>query len=160
MPFRHPDRSADLSARIEFEVRERLEEALDYICLDALVRDRKARGLPPPAADNPDDRRAYTDNLLTLLRRLRQELTADLSPDERRRTGAAGAAGDEQPRLIAVQVALARRLPDYWQRFEAISTRFLADVPAARDGGGGGRATEAPSGGEGRGLLGRLFGRS
>jgi hypothetical protein len=159
VPFRHPDRSADLSARIEFEVRERLEEVLDYVCLDALVRDRKARGLPPPAADNPADRRAYSDNVLALLDRLSRELTAEMSPEERRRTGAAEATGDEQARGIALQVALARRLPDYWQRFDAISTRFLAEIPAARDGERGGAAPDGASGGESRGLLGRLFGR-
>jgi hypothetical protein len=159
VPFRHPDRSADLRARIEFEVRERLEDALDYVCLNALVQDRKARGLPPPAADNPADRRAYSDNVLALLDRLRQELAAELSPDERRRTGDPGTAGDEQARGIAAQVALARRLPDYWQRFEAISTRFLAEIPVVRDGERGVEARDGSSGGESRGLLGRLFGR-
>jgi hypothetical protein len=159
VPFRHPDRSADLRARIEFEVRERLEDALDYVCLNALVQDRKARGLPPPAADNPADRRAYSDNVLALLDRLRQELAAELSPDERRRTGDPGTAGDEQARGIAAQVALARRLPDYWQRFDAISTRFLAEMPAATDGERGGGAPRPASGGESGGLLGRLFRR-
>jgi hypothetical protein len=159
VPFRHPDRSADLSARIEFEVRERLEEALDYVCLDALVRDRKARGLPPPTADNPADRRAYGDNVLALLDRLGRELAAELSPEERPRTGVAEVTGDEQARGIAVQVALARRLPDYWQRFDAISTRFLAEIPAAREGERGSAGPDGASGGESRGLLGRLFGR-
>jgi hypothetical protein len=159
VPFRHPDRSADLRARIEFEVRERLEEALDYICLDALVRDRTARGLPPPAADNPADRRAYGDNVLALLDRLGRELAAELSPEERRRVDTAEATGDEQARGLAVQVALARRLPDYWQRFEAISTRFLAEIPLVRDGDRDGDGGDASSGGESRGLLGRLFGR-
>ena len=42
MPFRHPDRSHGLSTRIEHEVRERLEEAVDYVCLEALVRTRHA----------------------------------------------------------------------------------------------------------------------
>ena len=147
MPFRHPDRSADLVARIEYEVRERLEEAVDYVCLEALVRERRAHGLPPPAAENADDRRTYTDHVLTFLRRLRRELTPALSPDEQRKAaGAADAPGDEQARLIAVQVALARTLPDYWQRFEAVSSSYLAGPDAA-------------SGREGRGLLGRLFGR-
>ncbi len=142
MPFRHPDRSADLVARIEYEVRERLEEAVDYVCLEALVRERRARGLPPPAAESPDDRRAYTDNVLTFLRLLRRELTPPLSPDEQRK---AAAPGDEQARLIGMQVALARTLPDYWQRFEAVSSGYLAGLDAA-------------SGREGRGLLARLFG--
>jgi hypothetical protein len=146
MPFRHPDRSADLAARIEYEVRERLEEAVDYVCLEALVRERRARGLPPPAADNADDRRSYTANVLTFLRLLRREVTPALgSEGEREVAGAAQAAGDEQARLIALQVAMARKLPDYWQRFEALSEGYLA-----------GRS--ASSGREGRGLLARLFG--
>jgi hypothetical protein len=37
MPFRHPDRAANLQTRIEHEVRERLEEAIDFVCLEALV---------------------------------------------------------------------------------------------------------------------------
>jgi hypothetical protein len=146
MPFRHPDRSADLVARIEYEVRERLEEAVDYVCLEALVRDRRARGLPPPAAESADDRRTYTDNVLTFLRLLRRELTPALSADEQRKAvGAAEAPGDEQARLIATQVTLARTLPDYWQRFETVSSGYLAGLDAA-------------SGREGRSLLTRLFG--
>lgn len=156
MPFRHPDRSHDLVTRIEFEVRERLEEAVDYVCLEALVRARRARGLPPPAADSGDDRRAYTDNVLTLLRRLGRELgPASTSGAPRPGIPVAQTVGDEQARLIAAQVALARTLPDYWQRFEAIADDYLA--------GGGGEADAAPadavSGRESRGLLARLFGR-
>lgn len=146
MPFRHPDRSADLNARIEYEVRERLEEAIDYVCLEALVRERRARGLPPPAADNVDDRRAYDGNVLAFLRLLRRELTPALSPDGQRRAASlAEAPGTEPARLLTVQVAMARELPDYWQRFEAVSGSFLAGEAVS-------------SGREGRGLLARLFG--
>ena len=146
MPFRHPDRSHDLITRIELEVRERLEEAVDYVCLDALVRARRAAGLPPPAADSAEDKRAYTDNVLAFLRLLHRDLAPDLTAEQRQKlAGVAPARGDESARLVATQVALARLLPDYWARFEAISTRYL----------------EAPgetSGRESRGLLGRLFG--
>jgi hypothetical protein len=155
VPFRHPDRSHDLGTRIEFEVRERLEEAVDYVCLDALVRSRRAHGLPPPAADNPDDRQAYTVNVLAFLGLLRRELVAELRAEERRKVlDSASGAGDEQAQLIAVQVALARLLPDYWQRFDAIQARYLAE-PAES----GGVPGSIPSGREGRGLLARLFGR-
>lgn len=155
MPFRHPDRSHDLVTRIEFEVRERLEEAVDYVCLEALVRERRTRGLPPPAADSPEDRRAYTDNVLTLLRRLGRELGPVSTSGSLRPAIPFASTGDEQARLIAAQVTLARTLPDYWQRFEAISEDYLA--------GRGGESDSAPagaaSGREGRGLLARLFGR-
>ena len=155
MPFRHPDRSHDLGTRIEFEVRERLEEAVDYVCLDALVRARRARGLPPPAADNADDRRAYMVNVLAFLELLRREIVGGLSAgDQRKVLNATPAGGDEQAHLVAVQVALARLLPDYWQRFDAVQARYLA-APAES----GGPPPSVPSGSEGRGLLGRLFGR-
>jgi len=51
-------------------------------------------------------------------------------------------------------VALARLLPDYWQRFDAVQARYLA-APAES----GGPPPSVPSGSEGRGLLARLFGR-
>jgi hypothetical protein len=139
MPFRHPDRSHDLDTRIAHEIRERLEEAVDFVCLDALVRARQARGLPAPAADSAADRAEYTRHVLALLRRLDAEVPP---PSAMGRVGGR----DEQERLLARQVACARALPDYWQRFEAISERFLDDL--------------APSGGERRGVLARLFGRS
>lgn len=147
MPFRHPDRSHDLDTRIELEVRERVEEAVDYVCLEALVRARRARGLPPPASDSSADRRAYGVNVLAFLQLLRQEITSGLSPEAQRKIASVAAApANDEAHLVAVQVALARLLPDYWQRFEAISLRYLAEP-------------DVPSSGEGGGLLARLFGR-
>ncbi len=139
MPFRHPDRSHDLDTRIEHEVRERLEEAIDFVCLDALVRTRRARALPAPVADNAADRAEYAQHVLAFLRLLQAEVPP---PDPTCRAGG----GDEQQRLLAAQVAYARALPDYWQRFEALGARFLAEP--------------SPSGGERCGVLARLFGRS
>jgi hypothetical protein len=138
MPFRHPDRSHDLGTRIELEVRERLEEAVDYVCLEALVRTRRAAGLPPPAADSAADKRAYMDNVLAFLRRLRVEVPTGLTPEQQDKVvGGTGTPGDEHARLVATQVSLARLLPDYWQRFEAISERYLTgpDAPSRREGG-------------------------
>jgi hypothetical protein len=154
MPFRHPDRSHDLATRIEYEVRERVEEAVDYVCLEALVRARRARGLAPPAADSVHDRRAYADNVLAFLRLLRRELTGALSADGPRKS-VAEVSGDEQASLIAVQVAMARTLPDYWQRFEVVADDYLAGRPA----GGSETAPGALSSRERSGLLARLFGR-
>lgn len=157
MPFRHPDRSHDLSTRIEHEVRERLEEAIDYVCLDALVRARRFRGLPAPEAGNADDRRAYTEHVLAFLDRLGGAIAPQSDNDAQRRLDLTGGAEARQARLVAAQVALARSLPDYWQRFEAVSAAYLSDAetdsPAPERRGGPG------SGGEGRGLLARLFGR-
>jgi len=139
MPFRDPNRAQDLATRIEHEVRERLEEAVDFVCLDALVRSRQARGLPAPVADSAVDRTEYSQHVLAFLRLLDAEVAP---PDDRR---ASGHAGTEEARLLTGQVARARALPDYWQRFEAVSARFLADPDA--------------SGGERRGMLARLFSR-
>ena len=139
MPFRHPDRAQDLAARIEHEVRERLEEAIDFVCLDALVRTRQARGLPAPVAESAADRAEYTEHVLSFLRLLEAEVPLT----DQRRPGVN--AGAEETRLLAGQVARARALPDYWQRFEALSAQFLAEPEA--------------SGGERRGLLARLFSR-
>ena len=137
MPFRHPDRAQDLSTRIEIEVRERLEEAIDFVCLEALVNARRASGRPAPVADSTADRAEYTAHVSTFLRLLAVELhAAGASPDD----------NADDARLLAGQVAMARTLPDYWQRFEAISARYLAE-PAV------------PSGGERRSMLARLFGR-
>jgi hypothetical protein len=138
MPLHHPDRSHDLETRVDSEIRERLEEAIDFVCLDALVRARHAQQRPSPVADSVADRAEYAAYLDAFLRLLDAEVPPP-HPGER------GPRGDEQARLVARQVAAARALPDYWQRFETLSLRFLAE-PAA-------------SGGERRGVLARLFGR-
>jgi hypothetical protein len=146
MPFRDP-RGGDLTRRIETELRERLEEALDAACLDTLVRVRRARQLPPPRADNAHDRAEYESEVARLLERLDGELSGGAA-EELGVRAARGAPGDADPRtrLMDTQIALARSLPDYWQRFDAVRLEYAAE--------------RAASGGESRGLLGRLFGLS
>lgn len=145
MPFRHPDRSHDLRTRIDYEVRERLEEAIDFVCLDALVSTRRMRGLPAPASDNAADRAEYGAHVLAFLRLLDIHLVAGVTDDPRRASEPA-VGSDEPARLLAGQLELAKRLPDYWQRFELMRARYLAEPPP-------------PSGGERRSVLARLFGR-
>jgi hypothetical protein len=158
MPFRHPDRAHDLGTRIDMEVRERLEEAVDFVCLEALVQTRRQRGLPPPAADSAADRRDYLANVTAFLVLLQRELSIDLTADQRGRLGAAAGPSSNQADLVTTQVALARLLPDYWQRFDAIRARYLGS--AVPDGGHDATPAElGDSGREGRGLLARLFGR-
>lgn len=139
MPFRHADRSHDLGTRIEHEVRERLEEAIDFVCLEALVKARRESNGPAPAADNPTDRAEYEAHVSAFLRLL----DAGVRP-----VSGTPPIASEAPdaRLLARQVALARSVPDYWQQFETLSTRYLAE--------------SSTSGGERRSLLGRLFGRA
>jgi len=143
---RDPAQPRDLAARIEAELRERIEEAVDFACLDALVDRRRARGLPAPVADNARDRAEFTQSVRAFLERLRDAIAVGLTPEQREKVDAAAhASGDPTRRLLAVQVALAKELPDYWQRFEASRVAYVGGEPA--------------SGGERSGLLGRLFGR-
>jgi hypothetical protein len=139
--------SHELAARIDAELRERLEEAVDFACLEAMVARRRTLGLPAPVADDARDREEFMRSVRALLEHLRDAVAPDVTAEQRRKieVAAADGPGDDTSRLLAVHVVLARELPDYWQRFEA------------------GRASWAPdgagSGGERRGLLDRLFGR-
>ena len=137
----------DLAARIEAELRERLEAAVDFVCLEALVARRRARGLPPLESGSPRDRAEYEVSVRASLCHLEASVGRDLAPGQAARVEAAGrAAADDAARLVAVQIALARELPDYWQRFEAGRSSFSVEAALA-------------SGRERRGLLGRLFRR-
>ena len=99
MPFRHPDRSHDLGTRIELEVRERLEEAIDFVCLEALVNTRRAAGRPAPAADNPNDRSEYQAHVGAFLRLLDADLRAADAPRPRTTPGD----DDAEARRLATQ---------------------------------------------------------
>lgn len=142
---RDPNQPADLNARIEAQLRERLEEAVDFVCLEALVKRRQALSLPAPSAENTRDREEFTRSVHAFLTELWSAIAPTLSDAQRQKTAAAErASGDETQRLLGVHVVLARELPDYWQRFEAGRTMY---------------AEQIDSGSERRGLLGRLFGR-
>ena len=143
---RDPNQPADLSARIDAQLRERLEEAVDFVCLGALVQRRRALALPPPSADNTRDREEFSQGVRAFLAELQAAIVPALDEAQRQKVAAAERApGDETQRLLGVHVALARELPDYWQRFETTRAAYTA--------------ARVSSGGERRGLLGRLFGR-
>ena len=143
MPFRDPE-AGDLSSRIRVELQQRIEEALDAACLDTVVRGRQARGLPPPEADSERDRQEYHQALRQLLERLHAHFIPTLERDLRVRVLATtDAPADRVGYLTAVQVALARELPDYWQRFDVVRIEYGHEHPV--------------SGRERRGLLRRLF---
>ena len=150
MPFRTPPGARrDLLGLIDAELRERLEEAVDHACLTAMVSARRAAGAPLPVADDVRDREEFTASVRALLERLRDEIPADA--DE-------ATQGDEEWRLLALQLERAKALPDYWQRFDAVRQRFTEEYTTS---GHGGHATEdpqTPSRGPRRGVLGRLFG--
>jgi hypothetical protein len=140
---REDDARMDLAARIDAELRARIEDAVDYACLEAMVKSREARGVHAPVADDPADRDEYVWRVRELLERLRSALVATLSAEQHARLDVATRAprAEDTRAALDVQVALARQLPDYWQRFDEI------------------RRQPPASGRESRGLLDRLLGR-
>ena len=120
---------------------------MDFVSLDVIVQHRRARGLPAPAADSAADRQEFEAGVTAFLERLAADLTEGLSAEQRRKLEDTAARGghDRVARLVAVQVALAKQLPDYWQQFDTIRARHTQ----ARD----------ASGGERGGFLARLFRR-
>jgi len=148
VPFRtRAGQPRDLLALIEGEVRERIEDAVDHVSLEVMVARRRRQGLPAPLADSARDRQEFTGGVRAFLERLQADLQPALTLEQERRVReAAGRTGaDPVARLVAGQVALARELPDYWQRFEAIRLAYAAD--------------QHRSGGNRGGLLRRLFAR-
>ena len=145
MPFRTPPGAPrDLLSLIDAELRDRIEEAVDHGCLDAMVSARRTTGAPLPKADDVRDREEFTATVRALLERLRDEIPAD-ADEAVRATSEMNAHADEEWRLLAVQIARAKALPDYCQRFDAVRVRFAVEY--------------ARSGGPRRGVLGRLLGR-
>ena len=121
----------DLIARIDVEVRERIGEAVDFVGLEALVQARCASGLPAPVADSASDRAEFEDRVETFLVRLADTMVAALDAERRQSlTASARAVSNRLERLIDLQVALAKLLPDYWQRFEAVRTAYASDPDA------------------------------
>ena len=127
----------DLIARVDAGVRDRIGEAVDFVCLESMVQSRRAGGLPAPAPDNASDRAEFDQRVEAFLARLAEAMTADLDADQQRPLEAAGrAAGDRLAQLVAVQVALAKLLPDYWQRFERVRAAHATEVDAVTPGSG------------------------
>lgn len=154
---RDPQQPRDLHARIDAQLVERIEEAVDFVCLDALVRTRRARGGAEPAADNETDRQEFRVSVEAFLARLERELLRELpqAQQQRIKQRATGSGADA---LVMKQVGLARELPHYWQRFDEIREAYTAQYVAA------GGIPPAPddqdsSRGEPRGALRRLLGR-
>jgi hypothetical protein len=158
-----PGEPFDLRARIEAELRARIEDAVDNACLAAMVDARASSGAPPPAAESTGDRQEYMARVLAFLQRLRLEILPGLGDEQRRRLGPAilepETAGVEA--AVSVQVLLAKELPDYWQRFEAVRLGS-PDVTVERPPGASGQrqaTSHGPSGREPRSLLDRLLRR-
>lgn len=123
---RDPNDPRGLVERIEALVGERIEEAVEFLCIDLLVQLRRAHGRPAPEAKSAGDRQEYEGLVREWLLHLRGALLEGLTPENLQRVSRAEEARgrEEIPRLLAGQVVLARTLPDYWQRFEALRAAF------------------------------------
>ncbi len=125
---RDPGDPRGLRARIEAVLLERLEEAVDAACLEVLVEARRGRNLPPPVADDVEDRAEFDRLVGAFLGRLEASMRVGLGDEERSRlASAAPGDGAGTARLLADQASLATRLPDYWQRFETVKNEFAAE---------------------------------
>ena len=135
-----------LAERIEAQLRARVEEAAEMASLDLLVAMRAGAGRPAPADGNERDRADLSALAFEFLDFLRGALAANLPEIERAALEAAEVrAEDARARALAGHAVLARRLPDYWQRFEAGRVTFAEARLASVS--------------EERGWLKRIFGR-
>lgn len=105
--------------RIDAQLAERIEEAVEMAALHLLVELRKRHNRPAPETDSRADREDFQALAADLLAHLGRAFDAGL-PAERRpaleRARAEGA--DLRSRELRGQVFLARQLPDYWQHLE------------------------------------------
>jgi hypothetical protein len=125
---RDPGDPRGLRERIDTVILERLEEAVDAACLDLLVERRRARKLPVPAADRAEDRAEFENLVRAFVGRLDASIAPSLGAEDRTRlTSKLPEPADALARLFAIQVALAKLVPDYWQRFESLKEEFSAE---------------------------------
>jgi hypothetical protein len=116
----------NLAERIEAQLSERILEAAEMAALELLVGVRQRAGRPAPEEDNARDRAEWVTLSDDLLSHLRATLRDGLAEADRAAMDATEAAGnDARSRALLGQVLLARRLPDYWQRFDAARLAFV-----------------------------------
>ncbi len=130
---RNPEDPRGLLERIDDLVRERLEEAVDFVCLDLMVQLHRQHGRALPEAQNEKDREEFKSLVREFLTYLRKAYWTQLSEAKQQVVAQAEAeAGlEELQRLVAGQVALAKQVPDYWQRFEGFRIAFTQERLAA-----------------------------
>ena len=108
-----------LRERIDAQLTERIDEAVEMAALHLLVELRKRHGRPAPESDSGEDRDEFAALAADLLVYLGEAFSGELSEDHRRALEGARGGGDARAQGLRGQVFLARQLPDYWQRFEA-----------------------------------------
>jgi len=108
-----------LLERIQAQLRERIQEAVEMAGLELMVESRRRRGRAAPDTDSAADRKEFAETSRALLGHLRFAFHAELDAAQRAALERAETQPGEREPLIAGQALLARELPDYWQRFEA-----------------------------------------
>jgi hypothetical protein len=129
--FRHQHgEPQSLRERIDAQLRERIEEAVEMAALELMVETRKRQQKAPPAEDNGRDRAEFHATADEVLEHLHRAFRAALSPADRDALDAATRPSqtDSHAERLAGQVFLAKRLPDYWQSFET----HRAELASAR----------------------------
>jgi hypothetical protein len=135
-PHQHGD-PRGLIERIQAQLRDRIEEAVEMAALDLLVNLRRRDGRPAPESSSTADRKEFEDTARRLLAHLGEAFRAEASEAQRADLARAEAKAEDGRRLIEGQVFLARQLPDYWQRFEQHRTAYARarlESPPARAG--------------------------
>lgn len=117
-PHQHGD-PRGLRQRIDAQLRERIEEAVAMAGLELLVALRQKQGRPAPEEGSLTDRREHEALVAELLAHLRLAFRDEVAESERQAlTELEASAPDSGAQALAGQVLLAKRLPDFWQRFE------------------------------------------
>ena len=125
-----------LIERIDAQLAERIEEAVEMAALHLLVELRKRHNRPAPETDSRPDREEFQALANDLLTHLGRAFEAGLDAARRGELERARAEGaDPRARDLRGQIFLARQLPDYWQRLEAYraahAEAHLAEPPPA-----------------------------
>ena len=108
-----------LIERIDAQLAERIEEAIEMAALHLLVELRKRHNRPAPETGRRADREEFEALTVSLLAHLGTAFEAGLEAEPRLGLERARAKGaDARARELRGQVFLARLLPDYWQRLE------------------------------------------
>ena len=108
-----------LLERIDAQLAERIEEAVEMAALHLLVELRKRHDRPAPETNRRADREEFEALTESLLAYLGAVFEADLAPEPRLALERARSRGaDARARALSGQIFLARLLPDYWQRLE------------------------------------------
>ena len=115
---RNPDDPRGLKERIERQIAERIDEALNLCTLNLLTRRRASQGRPAPADGSARDQKDLRRLRGELLEFATRELRSVAAPIDPRRSAT------DTP--LAFQVHCAKHLPDYWQRLEQIMAAFAS----------------------------------